>query len=403
MFYLICCEIYTVLLIIFSTINLNFSKTVYIALGSNEGERFKILQSALDQIFLEVGDVQQTSRVYETPAWGFSGNSFLNACVKVSTRFTAEEVLQELLKIEANAGRKRSESKNYQNRSLDLDIIFYEDKVIKTENLVVPHPQMQHRKFVLMPLVDIAAREIHPLLEQSVSSLLSTVDDKAEINIIAKTLSLPKHSFSSHQFNYVAVEGNIGAGKTSFSTMVSQDFNAKLILERFKDNPFLPKFYENKERYAFPLEMSFLADRYQQLSDDLAQYDLFKDFVISDYDVFKSLIFAQITLPEEEFSLYHKLFHLMYKELVKPDLYIYLYQDTGRLLENIKSRGRDYEQNIQPEYLMEINKSYLNFIKTQTNMKVQIIDISGKDFVNNRADYLEILGEIKAPQPPKGE
>jgi deoxyadenosine/deoxycytidine kinase len=190
------------------------------------------------------------------------------------------------------------------------------------------------------------------------------------------------------------VEGNIGAGKTSFSTMVSEDFNAKLILERFKDNPFLPKFYENKERYAFPLEMSFLADRYQQLSDDLAQYDLFKDFVISDYDVFKSLIFAKITLHEDEYSLYHKLFHLMYKELVKPELYIYLYQNTDRLLENIKKRGRDYEQNIQPEYLIDINNSYLNFIKSQSNMKVQIIDISGLDFVSSRKDYLWLLSEI---------
>jgi deoxyadenosine/deoxycytidine kinase len=178
--------------------------------------------------------------------------------------------------------------------------------------------------------------------------------------------------------------------------MISQDFNAKLILERFKDNPFLPKFYEEKNRYAFPLEMSFLADRYQQLSDDLAQYDLFSDFVVSDYDVFKSLIFARITLQEDEYVLYHKLFNIIYKELVKPDLYIYLYQDTERLLENIKIRGRDYEQNIEPEYLMKINKSYLAYIKSQNHIRVKIIDISGKDFVNKREDYLSILEEINA-------
>ena len=129
-------------------------------------------------------------------------------------------------------------------------------------------------------------------------------------------------------------------------------------------------------------------------SDDLAQYDLFKDFVISDYDVFKSLIFAKITLAADEYSLYQKLFHLMYKELVKPDLYIYLYQNTDRLLQNIRKRGREYEQNIQPEYLININKSYLSFIKSQTNMKVQIIDISELDFVNNRQDYLKLLAEI---------
>lgn len=140
--------------------------------------------------------------------------------------------------------------------------------------------------------------------------------------------------------------------------------------------------------------MSFLADRYQQLSDDLAQYDLFKDFVISDYDVFKSLIFAKITLHDDEYSLYQKLFHLMYKELVKPDLYVYLYQNTERLLENIKKRGREYEQNIEADYLANINRSYLSFIKSQPGLKVKIIDISELDFVKNREDYLSLLQEI---------
>ncbi|PRX42846.1 2-amino-4-hydroxy-6-hydroxymethyldihydropteridine diphosphokinase [Salegentibacter salegens] len=374
---------------------MNSPKIVHIALGSNVGNRFELLQNALHKIYLEIGEVQLVSQVYETPAWGFEGNAFLNACIAVSTRFSAEEILRKLLKIEADAGRVRSDAKNYQNRSLDLDILLFENEILETTDLVVPHPAMQNRKFVLLPLADIATKEIHPVFKVSIEKLLKRVEDNSEIKAISERLEVPKKAFNLNKLNYIAVEGNIGAGKTSFSTMVSEDFNAKLILERFKDNPFLPKFYENKERYAFPLEMSFLADRYQQLSDDLAQYDLFKDFVISDYDVFKSLIFAKITLHEDEYALYHKLFHLMYKELVKPDLYIYLYQNTDRLLENIKTRGRDYEQNIQPDYLVEINKSYLNFIKTQTNMKVQIIDISGKDFVNNRADYLAILDEIK--------
>ncbi|PKD15897.1 7,8-dihydro-6-hydroxymethylpterin-pyrophosphokinase [Salegentibacter salinarum] len=375
---------------------MNSPKIAYIALGSNVGNRFELLQDALHKIYLEIGEIQQVSLVYETPAWGFSGHAFLNACVAVSTRFSAENVLRKLLKIETRAGRVRSDAKNYQNRSLDLDILLFGNETLKTEDLVVPHPEMQNRKFVLLPLVDIAAKEIHPVFKISIEKLLKQVEDDSQIKAIPEKLEIPQKAFNFNKLNYIAVEGNIGAGKTSFSTMVSEDFNAKLILERFKDNPFLPKFYENKERYAFPLEMSFLADRYQQLSDDLAQYDLFKDFVISDYDVFKSLIFAKITLHEDEYALYHKLFHLMYKELVKPDLYIYLYQNTERLLENIKARGRDYEQNIQPDYLVEINKSYLNFIKTQTSMRVQIIDISGKDFVNNRADYLAILEEIKA-------
>ena len=164
----------------------------------------------------------------------------------------------------------------------------------------------------------------------------------------------------SEKYNYIAIEGNIGAGKTSLAKLLSDQFNAKVVLERFADNPFLPKFYEDKERYAFPLEMSFLADRYQQLSDDLAQFDLFKNFIVSDYYIFKSLIFAQVTLSKDEYFLYRKMFDLMYKEITKPDLYVYLYQNTDRLLENIKKRGRDYEQNIEKDYLKKIQEGYSN-------------------------------------------
>jgi len=177
--------------------------------------------------------------------------------------------------------------------------------------------------------------------------------------------------------------------------MISEDFNAKLVLERFADNPFLPKFYEDKERYAFPLEMSFLADRYQQLSDDLAQFDLFKNFIISDYYIFKSLIFAQVTLSKDEYLLYRKMFNLIYKEITKPDLYVYLYQNTDRLLENIKNRGRDFEQNIQADYLKKIHDGYQGFITTQNDLNLLTIDVSELDFVNNKADYKQIINIIK--------
>jgi deoxyadenosine/deoxycytidine kinase len=166
-------------------------------------------------------------------------------------------------------------------------------------------------------------------------------------------------------------------------------------LERFADNPFLPKFYEDQNRYAFPLEMSFLADRYKQLSDDLAQFDLFKDFIVADYHIFKSLIFAKITLAEDEYRLYRTLFDIVYREMPKPDLYIYLYQNTERLLENIKKRGRDYEQKIPASYLDKINNGYLDYIKSQTELNVLIIDVSDRDFVKNQEDYLYILDEIQ--------
>lgn len=352
------------------------------------------MQQALSFIQVEIGDVTAVSRVYETSAWGFEGNAFLNSCIAVNSRFEAEEVLKKLLDIEILLGRKRNENSTYRNRTIDLDILLVGDEVISSQNLKVPHPGMHNRKFVLMPLADIAGITIHPVLKENINNLSHTSRDESKISIFRGALEIPRKKYKFQSFNYIAVEGNIGAGKTSLSTMISQDFNARLILERFKDNPFLPKFYEDRYRYAFPLEMSFLADRYQQLSDDLAQYDLFSDFVVSDYDVFKSLIFARITLQEDEYALYDKLFRIMYNELVKPDLYIYLYQNTERLLENIRSRGRDYEQNIQPEYLMEINKSYLNYIKSRQDMKVGIIEISNIDFVKNRRDYLDVLDKI---------
>jgi len=195
-------------------------------------------------------------------------------------------------------------------------------------------------------------------------------------------------------FNFIAIEGNIGAGKTTLASKIAADFNAKLVLERFADNPFLPKFYEDKSRFAFPLEMSFLADRYQQVHDDLGQLDLFKDFIVADYDIYKSLIFSKVTLQEEEYKLYRRLFELMYKDTKRPELYIFLFQSTEKLLENIKKRGRIYEQSISAQYLESIQKAYLDFIKTNSKNKIKIIDITNKDFLENRKEYLEILRQI---------
>ena len=156
--------------------------------------------------------------------------------------------------------------------------------------------------------------------------MLENCEDESLLTPLKEQLSNPMQSFDFSKYNFIAIEGNIGAGKTSLTHMMSHDFNAKKILERFADNPFLPKFYKDATRYAFTLEMSFLADRYQQISDDLSQLDLFKDFIVSDYDVFKSLIFSKITLSEDEFMLYRKLFYQVYKDIARPDLYIYLYQ-----------------------------------------------------------------------------
>ena len=370
--------------------------TVYLALGTNLGDRFEYLQVAVDAIFKQIGTITNISAVYQTPALGFDGADFLNCVLVLQTPYKPQVVLKEILRIEKTLGRQRSKGAGYASRVIDIDILFYNQQVISQAHLQVPHPQMAHRKFVLQPLVDISPQMVHPVSQKTLADMLSHTKDTSLVDKQTKELSNPIDRYDFSKINYIAIEGNIGAGKTSLCQMVSTDFNTKLILERFKDNPFLPKFYKDPQRYAFALEMSFLADRYQQLLEDIAQFDLFNQCVVADYDAYKSLIFAKVTLQQEEYNLYKKLFYLMHKELPKPDVYIYLYQNTERLLENIKKRGRSYENSIQADYLQKINDGYLEFIKNQHNDSIKIIDISGLDFVENRADYLLLLDQILA-------
>ncbi len=201
------------------------------------------------------------------------------------------------------------------------------------------------------------------------------------------------------RYNYIAIEGNIGAGKTSLATMISEQFNARLILEQFEENSFLPKFYKEPEKYAFPLEMSFMASRYQQLKEQLGTMDLFKSFTISDYFIVKSLIFARKNLPPDEFKLYTSFFNIIYQQLPKPDLLVYLYVDTERLQSNIKMRGRPYEQDIKDEYLNRIQAGYLEFIKQQKDLRILILDTNSLDFVNNHLDYQKILKVVDCDYP----
>ena len=358
------------------------------------GDRFAYLQNAIDALFMEIGAIVKISSVYETPAMGFEGDSFLNCAIWMKTEMEPLHILRTVLNIEQKLGRNPKASENYTSRPIDIDILFIDDMIIDSEKLIVPHPRIEKRKFVLQPLFDLNPKLIHPISKKSIFQFLEETPDSSPISKYANWLKNPMREYNISKYNYIAIEGNIGAGKTSLATKMANDFNAKLILERFKDNPFLPKFYDDAARYAFPLEMSFLADRYQQLVDDTTQLDLFTELVIADYDVNKSLIFAGITLPEEEYALYKKLFQVMHKDLPKPDIYIYLYQNIERLLENIKNRGREYEQSIQAEYLQKLNTGYLEFIKNQHSENIRIIDISEMDFVINRADYLRVLKEI---------
>ncbi|KAF2341670.1 2-amino-4-hydroxy-6-hydroxymethyldihydropteridine diphosphokinase [Flavobacterium tistrianum] len=367
---------------------------VVLSIGSNQGSRLENIQKCIDLIHQNVGTVIEVSKLYETPAWGFESDAFYNCALLLHTYSSAQKILNQILKVEKELGRIRLNQEGYQSRIIDVDLIAFDAEIIDTEKLQVPHPLMQNRNFVLLPMQDLKLNWKHPILQKTVSELIAITPDGSVCTVV-QDLKSPISEIPLDQFNYVAFEGNIGAGKTTLVHKIAEDFNGKTVLERFADNPFLPKFYKDQNRYAFPLEMSFLADRYQQLADDLAQFDLFKDFIVADYHIFKSLIFAKITLAEDEYRLYRNLFDIIYREMPRPDLYIYLYQNTERLLQNIKKRGRVYEQNIEAVYLEKINNGYLEYIKSQTDLNVLIIDVSNRDFVKNHEDYLYILNEIK--------
>lgn len=200
-------------------------------------------------------------------------------------------------------------------------------------------------------------------------------------------------------YSYIAIEGNIGAGKTSLSTKLAADFNGRLVLEEFADNPFLPKFYEQPERYAFPLELSFLAERFSQLKKDLYSRDLFQPYVFADYFISKSMIFAKANLGEEEFELFMRMFKLMDTQLPRPDLMVYLHLEVEQLQANIHHRGRTYEQNISDEYLKSIQDSYFAFIKQHRKLRILIVETDQVDFVNNPQDYDRMKEIISTPYP----
>jgi deoxyadenosine/deoxycytidine kinase len=191
------------------------------------------------------------------------------------------------------------------------------------------------------------------------------------------------------KYNFITIEGNIGAGKTTLAYLLSKHFNARLILEEFADNPFLPKFYENQRQYAFPLELFFMAERYKQLKDLLQTKDMFQNITISDYLFTKCLLFAKVNLPEEEFILYQKLFDIISPQVIQPDLLIYLHAPVNKLKDNIKKRNRSYEKAIDPEYLFALQEIYTQYIK-QHNIKTLFIDASKSDFLGNE-DHLKVV------------
>ncbi|MCX6289421.1 MAG: deoxynucleoside kinase [Bacteroidetes bacterium] len=196
------------------------------------------------------------------------------------------------------------------------------------------------------------------------------------------------------KYHFIAVEGNIGAGKTTLSQLLSQHYNAKLMLEEFAENPFLTKFYENPKQYAFPLELFFLAERFKQQQDLIKNADLFQSVTISDYLFTKCLLFAKVNLPEEEYRLYQKMYEVFSQQLTQPDVLIYLHAPVNKLQSNIKKRNRKFEQSIPDEYLFKLQETYTSYIK-QHNLKTIFVDASNADFLYNEAHFKLITDALE--------
>lgn len=195
-------------------------------------------------------------------------------------------------------------------------------------------------------------------------------------------------------YHFITVEGNIGAGKTTLASLLSKHFNARLILEEFADNPFLPKFYENPGQFAFPLELFFMAERFKQLKDLLQQKDLFQTVTVSDYLFTKCLLFAKVNLPEDEFRLYQRLFEILQQQVIMPDILIYLHAPVSKLQDNIRKRNRSYEQKIPDDYLFNIQQTYTHYIK-QHNIKTIFVDASNADFLGNEKHLKTVIDALE--------
>jgi len=195
-------------------------------------------------------------------------------------------------------------------------------------------------------------------------------------------------------YHFITIEGNIGAGKTTLAHLLSRHYNARLVLEEFADNPFLSKFYESPQQYAFPMELFFMAERFKQLKELIQQKDLFQSVTVSDYLFTKCLLFAKVTLPDDEFRLYQRLFDIIHQQVLQPDILIYLHAPVSKLQANIRRRNRPYEQNIPDEYLFSIQETYTHYIK-QHNVKTIFVDASNADFLGNSKHLQQITEALE--------
>ncbi len=337
----------------------------FLGLGGNMGDRLEYLEKTRLALERECGTVLKSSEIYETEAWGSnSTKKYLNQVVKLGTTLNAEQLLKKTLAIEKKLGRKRGSSRN-SDRTVDIDLLLFNNEEIQHPQLQIPHPRLHLRKFVLVPLCDIDKKIIHPTLKKSVHRLLKDSSDNLEVNLFRA----PK------KLSYISIEGNIGSGKSTLARALSKKLKGRLIPEQFEENHLLPLFYSDPRKYAFPLEYSFLIQRFEQLSSETKNNSSLR---VSDFSIHKCLWFAKVNLPKKEYTLFKKHFDAFSKQLKEPELMIYLKSDTKNLKQNIAARGRSYEEKIPEKYLKDLSKQYEKGISELTG--TVILEISIKKY-----------------------
>ncbi|CUU10014.1 2-amino-4-hydroxy-6-hydroxymethyldihydropteridinediphosphokinase [Candidatus Kryptobacter tengchongensis] len=371
----------------------------YLGIGSNLGDRIKYITRALVALSkLPKTRITRVSSLYETEPYGRKDQPwFINIVVEIFTELSPFELFKKCKAIETKLGRQTRE--RWAEREIDIDILLYDDLVISAEELQIPHPDMHNRRFVLIPLGEIAPGAFHPIFKKSISELLIECKDTTRIIHIPQKIDL-KNIIEPEvrEIKYIAIEGVIGAGKTSLAKMLGERLNAKIILEQYYENPFLEKFYQNRERYAFQTQIFFLLSRYRQQME-LLQRDLFHEYLITDYIFDKDKIFSHINLMGDELKLYEMLVSLLEKNIPVPDLVIYLQASVERLMFNIRKRGRPFERNITEDYIRELSEAYNEFFFNQYKKSpVLVINVTDIDFVNSMEDFEDLMEKILSPR-----
>lgn len=367
---------------------MEYKNQIYISIGSNKGNRLEYLQRALALISLNGIEIDRLSSIYETPSWGFKSNSFYNACIKINTLLSPHQLLKVLLEIESQLGRLRNSNVGYNSRVIDLDILFYDDLIISDFELILPHPKLHLRNFVLAPLKEIAPKYEHPELKKNIILLLQSSPD----NTICKSLKFSIWSppiFDT--FPYIAIEGNIGIGKTTLAQKIATRYNTELLTETFTNNFYLKDFYKNPKKFALAVETFFLKDRIQQASTFWKKR---KPLVVADYSILKSLVFAGQNLKVADFKKYKQFFDISINKEEHPNLLVYLNAEISQLESQIKKRGRDFEKDIKKTYLKKIENGYKELIKSDLPFPVISVSVKEKNFEMNEEDFQKILFSI---------